>query len=90
MKRLFLVQRILNWDDGSRGNSIMNEEELIHYIDFQDICSEDYKIYDITEFGKVERVYYRGWQPGCVDTGKLIEFVNKSGETIISAYGTDH
>lgn len=49
MKRQFLVQRILNWDDGSRENSIMNEEELIHYIDFQDICSEDYKIYDITE-----------------------------------------
>lgn len=90
MERRFLVQRILLWDDGSREDTIMTEAQLVHYIDFQDICSEDYKIYDITEFGKVERVYYKGWQPGCMDTGSLIEFVNESGETIISAYGTDH
>ena len=50
--RKYLVQRILRWADDEEEATLMNEAELIHYIDMQDYCSEDYKIYDVTDFGK--------------------------------------
>lgn len=84
-QRQFLVQRICNWDEDSRDNTIMTSSELIHYIDMQDICSENYKIYEITEFGMPIEIFYRGWQPGC-----LIEFADSKGQIILSGYGTDH
>lgn len=84
-QRQFLVQRICNWDDDSRDNTIMTSSELIHYIDMQDICSENYKIYEITEFGMLVEIFYRGWQPGC-----LIEFADSKGQIVLSGYGTDH
>ena len=84
-QRQFLVQRIYEWDDGSRDNTIMTSSELIHYIDMQDICTEDYRIYEITEFGVLAEIFYCGWQPGC-----LIEFVDKNGQVVLSGYGVDH
>ena len=83
--REFLVQRICSWDEDSRENTIMTTDELIHYIDMQDYCRENYKIYEITEFGTFEEIFYRGWQPNC-----LIEFVDKKGQIILSGRGTDH
>lgn len=86
-ERQFLVQRIgeVNTDSEYRESTIMTVNELINYIDMQDIISENYEIYEVTEFGTVTPIHYVGWQPGC-----LIEFVNDKGEVILSGYGTDH
>lgn len=84
-ERQFLVQRICHWDDESRENTIMTADELVHYIDMQDICTEEYKIYEITEYGTINEIFYRGWQPGC-----WIEFVDRKGEVVLCGYGTDH
>jgi hypothetical protein len=63
----------------------MLTNELISYIDEQDFIHERYKIYEITEFGTLEEIFYRGWQPNC-----RIEFVDKKGQIILSGRGTDH
>lgn len=84
-ERRYLVQRILRWADNEEEATLMNEAELVHYIDMQDYCTEEYKIYDVTEFGKIEQIFYAGWQPNC-----LIEFVNSSGQVVASGYGVDH
>lgn len=83
--REFLVQRVLSIDEDSRVNTIMTTDELINYIDGQDFIHEHYKIYEITELGTLEEIFYRGWQPNC-----LIEFVDKKGQVIFSGRGTDH
>lgn len=83
MNRQFLVQRI--YDDDERGNTIMTPDELVHYIDMQDICEEEFKIFEITNFGETKEIFYAGRQPGCV-----IEFVDKFGNIVLSGYGTDH
>ena len=59
-ERLFLVQRIVDIDteDEYRTSTLMTPDELIHYIDMQDYCSESYDIYDVTEFGKVVHIHY--------------------------------
>lgn len=87
MERQFLVQRIIDMgtDDEYRCSSIMTADELIHYIDMQDYCTETYKLYEVTEFGKVVPIFYAGWQPGC-----LIEFINSYGNVVLSGFGTDH
>lgn len=86
-ERQFLVQRIgeVNTDSEYRESTIMTADELIHYIDMQDIVSEDYKIYEVTEFGVITPIHYVGWQPDC-----LIEFANEAGEIVLSGYGVDH
>lgn len=81
----YLVQRVCLWDNDTRENTIMNSDELIHYIDMLDYCHEKYKIYEITEFGTFREIFYRGWQPDC-----LIEFVDNKGQIILSGRGTDH
>lgn len=83
--RKYLVQRILRWADDEEEATLMNEAELIHYIDMQDYCSEDYKIYDVTDFGKIVPIHYVGWQPMC-----LIEFATDDGTIVLSGYGEDH
>ena len=83
--REFLVQRILPTGDDTRINTLMLGDELINYIDGQDFIHERYKIYEITEFGTLEEIFYRGWQPNC-----RIEFVDKKGQVIFSGRGTDH
>ena len=85
MERQFLVQRILLWAENERENTLMSAGELIHYIDMQDYCEEDYHIYEITEFGTIIPIYYFGWQPDC-----LIEFVDDNGTVVLSGYGVDH
>lgn len=84
-ERQFLVQRIYTQDVGIRENTIMNSNELINYIDTQDYYREQYKIFEITEFGVFSELFYRGWQPGC-----RIEFTDKNGQIVLSGYGTDH
>ena len=84
---LFLVQRIIdiNTKNELRTSSLMTLNELIHYIDMQDIVSEFYSIWEVTEFGKLTHINYVGWQPGC-----LIEFATDDGTVVHSGYGTDH
>ena len=84
-ERKFLVQRILRWADDEEEATLMNEAELIHYIDMQDYCTEEHKIYDVTDFGKIVPIHYVGWQPKC-----LIEFATDDGEIVLTGYGTDH
>ena len=80
----FLVQRVSS--DGERmEDSIMSGGELINYINFNDIYGERYEIFDITEFGKFERVWYVGWRPNC-----LIEIVDKNKKVVYYGYGEDH
>lgn len=82
--RNYLVQRVM--DDGEHWNSLFTADELIHYIDMQDIVSDaDYHIYDMTELGAPKEIWYRGWQPDC-----LIEFVDKEGDIVLRGYGVDH
>ena len=84
LPKRFLVQRIA--DDGERmEDSIMSGGELIKYINFNDIYGERYEIFDITEFGKFERVWYAGWRPNC-----LIEIVDKNRKVVYYGYGEDH
>lgn len=81
-ERKFLVQRI---GEDYEDVSLMTASELIGYIDMQDICSETFEIYEVTNFGYVTPIHYVGWQPMC-----LIEFANENGEIVLSGYGTDH
>lgn len=80
--KVYLVQRII---DGEFMCSLMNDLELIHYIDMQDICTEEYTIWDMSEVGAARRLHYSGWQPGC-----LIEIIDEDGNVVISGYGVDH
>lgn len=84
-ERQFLVMRVCSWDGNSRDNTVMTADELIHYIDMQDYCTERYKIYEITQYCAPMEIFYRGWQPGC-----LIEFCDRNGQIVLSGYGTDH
>ena len=83
----FLVQRIIEIDteDELRTSSLMTLSELVRYIDMQDIVTESYEIWEVTEFGKLVHLNYVGWQPGC-----LIEFETDDGTVVHSGYGTDH
>ena len=78
----FLVQKHI---EGEVYTRICTETELISYLNMIDCSDEEYRIYDITVFGKVKEVFYRGWQPNC-----LIEIIDGNGNTILGGYGTDH
>lgn len=78
----FLVQKYI---DGEVFGVLMSENELISYINMSDVYDEEYRIYDISNFGSVQEVFYKGWQPGC-----LIEVVDAAGEVILRGYGEDH
>lgn len=84
MEKKYLVQRKDNYD-GEVFGSLMTEGELIHYIDMNDCFDESYRIFDISDFGNIKRLYYVGWQPDC-----LIEVEDEHGNIVISGYGTDH
>ena len=81
-EKSFLVQRTDGIDYWS---SLMTESELIGYINMSDCHDETWKIYDVSVYGKVEPIFYAGWQPDC-----LIEFINSRGQVVVSGYGTDH
>lgn len=81
-ERKFLVQAI---GEDYKRIELMTEAELIKYINFLDICTETFYIYEVTEFGHVEELHYVGWQPRC-----LIQLKNDRNEIVVSGYGTDH
>lgn len=65
---------------------IVTEAGLIKFINEADFNgAEDIVVYDITQPDKIERLYYKGWQPGCV-----IQFTDESGEVVVSGVGEDH
>ena len=64
---------------------LINERELIKYINFLDIYNEIFYVYEVTEFGHVEELHYVGWQPKC-----LIQLKNDQNEIVVSGYGEDH
>lgn len=81
-ERKFLVQRI---GEDYEDVSLMTASELINYIDMQDIVTETFEIYEVTEFGYVTPIRYIGWRPNCE-----ISFENADGEIVLTGYGTDH
>lgn len=81
-ERKFLVQRI---GEDYEDVSLMTANELINYIDMQDIYSETFEIYEVTNFGYVTPIRYIGWRPNCE-----ISFANEEGEIVLTGYGTDH
>ena len=78
----YLVQRNI---DGEIYPNLMTEKELIDYIDMDDCHDEEYKVFDVSEFGKIKELHYAGWKPHC-----LIELHDKDGNIVVSGYGTDH
>lgn len=79
----FLVQKMIDDEVFSR---IMTANELIKYIDMNDCYDEKFEIFDCdTVFGSVRKLYYKGWQPGC-----LIEIVDDQNNVVLKGYGTDH
>lgn len=78
----YLVQRII---DGESYAEPMTKAALINYINMDDCHGENYKVFDVSEFGKVKELEYVGWQPYC-----LIELKDANGNVVISGYGTDH
>lgn len=86
-ERRFLVQRVAypGTDYCTMANQVMTEYELIEYINFLDLYDEIFSVFEITDFGVVEKLTYQGWQPNC-----LIELTNSKGEVVVRGYGTDH
>lgn len=78
----FLVQKHI---EGELYTKIYTETELINYLDMSDCSDEEYRIFDISLLGEVKEVFYQGWQPN-----RLIEVADKSGNIVVSGYGTDH
>ena len=78
----FLVQRVI---DGEIVPSLMNETELINYINMADCHGEDYEIFDVSKFGETHHLHYVGWQPNC-----LIQIIDENSMLIASGYGEDH
>lgn len=54
-------------------------------IDMSDCYEGEYKIYDVTEFGQVQEVFYSGWLPN-----RFIKITDSNGNIVVSGYGTDH
>lgn len=80
--RKFLLQQIIN---GSVCQSVYSEEQLIMYLDMSDCYDWEYRIFDVTDFGKVKEVFYNGWLPD-----RLIKITDSEGNVVVSGYGTDH
>ena len=78
----FLVQKR---SDGRVNGSIYTEAQLISYISMSDCSDEEYRLFDISVFGEVREIFYKGWQLGC-----LIELTDGSGKTVVSGYGIEH
>lgn len=81
-EREFLIQA--KGEDYSY-NKLVSEAELVHYIDMQDYCTEQYQIYEVTDMGQIKQIWYAGWKPGCI-----IEFVDENGKVVAGGTGTDH
>ncbi len=85
MEKKFLVQKV--YDDGEVYVELMTEYQLVKFVNFLDLDDTivDYAVYDVSEFKKMEKLYYCGWQPNC-----LIEFMNADLEVVVHGYGDDH
>lgn len=81
-EREFLIQAK---GEDYKYSKVVSENELIHYIDMQDYCTEEYQIYEVTNMGQISQIWYVGWQPDC-----LIQFANSVGDIVLEGYGTDH
>lgn len=81
-EREFLIQA--KGDDYSY-NKLVSEAELVHYIDMQDYCTEQHRIFEVTNMGQIKEIWYAGWKPGCI-----IDFVDESGKVVAGGIGTDH
>ena len=81
-EREFLIQA--KGEDYSY-NKLVSEAELVHYIDMQDYCTEEYKIYEVTNMGQIKQIWYAGWKPGCI-----IDFVDENGKIVAGGVGIDH
>jgi hypothetical protein len=82
----FLLQTVY-YDFDEVFSEIVTEYRIVHFVNMLD-CNDHirgYKVFDVSEFGKIKQLHYRGWQPGC-----LIEFVDDDGNIVISDYGDDH
>lgn len=80
--KTFLVQKLA--DNGVSG-VICSEGQLIHDISMSDCYNEEYRIFDISTFGEIREVFYKGWQPNC-----LIEVIDNMGNIVASGYGIEH
>lgn len=78
----YLVQKLI---DSEVCGKIYTETELINYLDMSDCYDEEFRIYDISVFGEIREVQYKGWQPD-----RLIEITDGSENIVASGYGTDH
>ena len=81
-EREFLIQA--KGDDYSY-NKLVSEAELVHYIDMQDYCTEQHRIFEVTNMGQIKEIWYAGWKPGCI-----IDFIDESGKIVAGGIGTDH
>ncbi|MDE7202433.1 MAG: hypothetical protein K2O91_11165 [Lachnospiraceae bacterium] len=78
----YLVQKLINNEVYAK---VYTETQLINFLDMSDCYDEEYRIYDISVFGEIREVLYKGWQPN-----RLIEIVDSNGNIVASGYGTDH
>lgn len=78
----FLVQRINVYDEVT--TSIMGEQELINYVDRVEDLNEEFRAFNISEYGKVERLIDEGWT-----YGRLVKLTNEAGELVVSGYPED-
>ena len=74
----WLVQRTL---DGKRFNTLMDDCELVYYVDMN--FFEQFKIYDVSDFGNIKEVYYTGKQPNC-----LVELKDENGKAVLRQYSS--
>lgn len=81
-ERRFLVQRTNHIDSWV---SLMTGSELDEYINMADCHDEDWRIYDVSVFGKIDPIFYAGRQPNC-----LIEILNTKNGVVVRGYGIDH
>ena len=77
----------IKYDDGHINAEMMTEYQVVRFVNMMDLLDDivDYQVYDVSVFGKITPLYYKGWQPNC-----LIQFCTEEGNIIISGYGEDH
>ena len=82
---MYLLHRELDMETTEMAVTLYSESQLIDYINMDDCHNENYIIFDVSEYGCIKRLQYKGWQPD-----NLIELVDEAGNIVVSAYGTDH
>ena len=82
----YLVQTTY-YDEDEDFSELMTEYKVVSFINMLDCYDhvKEYKVFDISEFGKIKPLHYTGWQREC-----LIELADDDGNIVISGYGEDH